>query len=159
LSDILSRCIHIRKANIEEIAFYHTLDVIDTFLRQDKRHSTTIATTSNLSPESQREAPSVSSATLHLGRLLFFFSRHCFFFFVLPLTEHVELPDTFSLCKENPCQYTVLQYIMKHRQKYKGVLLTDLYKHLSGLFRKFFVVMNTIKNILNKFTKTRHLLL
>ncbi|XP_053991455.1 uncharacterized protein LOC128883283 [Hylaeus volcanicus] len=110
------RCIHIRKAKLEEIAFYHTFDVIDTFLRQEKKHSTTVASTTVLHSEYQREFPGVSNQALNL--------------------DHVQLPDTFSLCKENPCQYTVLQYIMKHRQKYKGVLLKDLFKHFSGMFQE-----------------------
>ena len=113
-SQIALRCIHARRAEYEEVAFYHTIDVVaicllprQTLLSSHKHGSFTTT---------QFRSSDNNPRTMNLDK--------------------VQLPETFLLCETNKCQLSILQYIMKNREKQRGVERRQLIEDLSSIFEK-----------------------
>lgn len=135
LAMLFRRCIHLRQAEPEEIAFYQTLDVCSTVLKLEQSSEPT----EDKKAQSLHTAPSdierkKTSIRSSLGR------RHCVMLFVakfwvdalrLPFSDTVQLPETFAVCRNDPFQYPVVQYIMKNREKGRGVPYQTLKDDLS----------------------------
>lgn len=110
------RCIHARQAEPQEIAFYHTLDVAWTLLKATTKGSENSGHASSVLEENtvvSASAQPPSQRRLYL--------------------ETVELPETFSVCRDDRFQHLILQYIMKNREKTRGVSCDMLEKDLADL--------------------------